>query len=165
MRLAGEKRKELYTELIRPNLPNLEHSIYVEPFGGTFAVNTFLEVRPKKSIYNDIISYSFDIDADVIEKMDYKKLIEKYDSENTFFYLDPPYYGKENFYNLKIRDKNFHIELNNILKNLKGKFILSYESCDFIKGLYNTKEFNTITYGGSKYQLRNEIVIVPSKNS
>lgn len=164
MRLAGEKRKELYAELIKPNLPNLEQLIYVEPFGGTFAVNTFLEVRPKRSIYNDIINYSFDISADVREQMDYKDLIEKYDSKETFFYLDPPYYGKENFYKLKVRDKNFHIDLNRTLKNIKGNFLLSYECCDFIESLYR-EDFKMIKYTGTKYQLRNEMIIVPLRNS
>jgi len=44
---------------------------------------------------------------------------------DTFFYLDPPYYGCENYYGDGIFSKENFGKLRNILDGLKGKFILS----------------------------------------
>jgi len=65
------------------------------------------------------------------------KVIEKYDSPKTFFYLDPPYE------NLKQNDYKNYIdpqELYNVLKNIKGKFLLSYNDSENIRNIF--KEFD-----------------------
>ncbi len=54
---------------------------------------------------------------------DYKNVIKKYDSPNTFFYLDPPYENSKGLY----KDVDTTIdEIYNLLKDIKGKFLLSY---------------------------------------
>jgi DNA adenine methylase len=75
-----------------------------------------------------------------IENIDFERLIEKYDTETTFFYLDPPYYKKEALYRrdgIEIFDK--HERLAEVLKNIKGKFLLSYNDVEYIRNLYNHK--------------------------
>lgn len=159
-KLPGEKTKRIYDELIAQYLPkNIENYIYVEPFGGTFAVNTFLPKRPKLSIYNDIHMYDFigDVVADRIYHQNFDGVLHEYDSEKTIFYLDPPYFGKENLYEMYKKDKYFHELLYSELSNLKGKFVISYEKCDYILKLY--KNFNIFHYKGDYYPLRNEIII------
>ncbi|WP_373370538.1 DNA adenine methylase [Clostridium felsineum] len=54
-------------------------------------------------------------------------------------YLNPPYYGTEKYYEEKF-SKEDHLRLYNKLKNIKGKVILSYNNCDFIKDTY--KDFD-----------------------
>lgn len=76
----------------------------------------------------------------VIENLDFEKLIKMQDKEKTFFYLDPPYYGTEKYYKNVDFSKDDHERLYNILKDIKGKFLLSYNDCDFIRELY--KDFN-----------------------
>ncbi len=61
-----------------------------------------------------------------VENMDFEKVIEKYDSESTYIYLDPPYWKTENYYSNHDFDRNDHERLANVLKNVKGKFSLSY---------------------------------------
>ncbi len=63
-----------------------------------------------------------------IENLDYKDLIKKYDSENTLFYLDPPYIHDTR----KLKDgyehemtNAQHEDLIDILIHIKGKAILS----------------------------------------
>ncbi|MDD4814375.1 MAG: DNA adenine methylase [Candidatus Cloacimonetes bacterium] len=34
----------------------------------------------------------------IIEKQDFEKIIARFDTPHTFFYLDPPYYTKEHLY-------------------------------------------------------------------
>jgi len=69
---------------------------------------------------------------DICENMDYSELIEKYDSPTTYFYCDPPYWETENYYSLHDFDREDHENLVNILKNIKGKFSLSYYDFDLL---------------------------------
>ena len=73
-----------------------------------------------------------------IECLDFEACIEKYDSKDTLFYLDPPYVGVEHYY--KTGDVNFtyedHLRLAKILKHIKGKFVLSYYQDKLVRKLY-----------------------------
>lgn len=93
---------------------------------------------------------------DFIENKDYKEIIKKYDSANTFFYLDPPYKGKESYYiNHNFNDSS-HKELADILNNIKGKFILSYYYFDGIEDLYKGFKFESKrTIMGTEYLIMN----------
>jgi DNA adenine methylase len=68
--------------------------------------------------------------------LDYKDLINQYDSKDTFFYLDPPYMGKERYYINHDFNESSHYELASILNNIKGRFLLSYYYFDGIEELY-----------------------------
>lgn len=82
----------------------------------------------------------------VIENRNYEQIINTYDREDTLFYLDPPYFGREVYYKNKGEDKTMdkdeHEKLRDILKCIKGKFILSYNDCNEIRELY--KEYEII---------------------
>lgn len=141
----GQKRIQIYKNLIKPVLPNnLSELTYVEPFGGSFAIGNFLEVRPKVTVYNDIKEYDIKIDSTFYEQSDFEECIKKYDSEDTIFYLDPPYYGKEDWYGGTKFDVDFHARLKKCLDQIKGKAIISYETCIFINGLY--RDWKLVTY-------------------
>lgn len=78
-----------------------------------------------------------------IHQLDYSKIIEMYDSPETFFYLDPPYMGREKYYINHDFDENSHYELSSILNNIKGRFTLSYYYFDGIKELYPNCRFES----------------------
>jgi DNA adenine methylase len=59
----------------------------------------------------------------VIECGDFEEVIKRWDSEGTFFYLDPPYYGAEGYYDGF--SKEDHERLLRLLKKVKGKWLLS----------------------------------------
>jgi DNA adenine methylase len=89
-----------------------------------------------------------------IENLSYEKIIEKYDSKNTLFYCDPPYYKME-FYYQKEFGRDQHLHLADMLKSIKGKFLLSYYDFPeleqwFPKDKYNwqIKEFNKTNANG-----------------
>ena len=110
-------------------------------------------------IYNDINDYDITIHASKIHHLDYKEIFKLYDSEKTFFYLDPPYYKKEFlYYGCENYTKNFHIELRNEIQKLKGQFALSYEDNSFIRELY--KDFNINLYPGDNILFKRELIIV-----
>lgn len=77
----------------------------------------------------------------IIENKNFENIIEMYDKEKALFYCDPPYYLAENYYTFKFKEEH-HKKLNEILRNIKGKFILSYNDSDYIRNLY--KDFNII---------------------
>lgn len=162
MKFFGEKQKKLYTEFISQYIPN-NIAVYVEPFAGTFSVACYLleereEDSPQKFIYNDINRYDLTIFADKIHHLDYKEILKMYDSENTFFYFDPPYFKKEFLYDgCENYTKQFHIELKEEVEKLKGNFLISYYNDSFITNLY--KDFNVIKYNGDNKTFKSEILI------
>ena len=76
-----------------------------------------------------------------ILNVDYKEVISKYDSPETFFYLDPPYMGREKYYINHDFNENSHYELASHLNSIKGRFLLSYYYFDGIKELYPNCRF------------------------
>ncbi len=78
-----------------------------------------------------------------IENLDYKKVFEKYDSETSFFYCDPPYKGYEDYYiNIDWVDDS-HIELRDKLFNLSAKWVLSYYNFEEMEDWY--KDYSIIS--------------------
>ena len=71
----------------------------------------------------------------VVENQDFETLIKHYDRP-AFFYLDPPYFSTEDMYEVGFGWDD-HVRLRDTLKNIKGKFLLSYNDCDEIRELYN----------------------------
>ena len=83
--------------------------------------------------------------------MNFTDIIKKYDSPTTFFYVDPPYWKTENYYTLHNFDADDHKTLSVILKNIKGRFALSYYEFELLtewfpkdKYIWETKGFKKI---------------------
>jgi DNA adenine methylase len=103
--------------------------------GENFAMSA--KSRKPKNIYRDFYKWSQRLKLVTIENMDFQKLIENYDKEESFFYCDPPYVGTESYYkNKKTFDIDDHRRLYMTLKVIKGKFLLSYNDCPFVRDLY-----------------------------
>ena len=76
-----------------------------------------------------------------IYNTDYKDIINKYDSPETLFYVDPPYKGKEKYYINHEFGTNSHLELAEMLNNIQGRFLLSYYDFDGLRELYTNCRF------------------------
>lgn len=80
-----------------------------------------------------------------IENVPAIEVIQRYDSEETLFYCDPPYphdsRGDIHAYRYEMTDKD-HEELAEVLTNLKGKVALSGYRCELLDKLY--KDWNYI---------------------
>lgn len=71
-----------------------------------------------------------------IENRSYEDLIPRVDRPYVFFYIDPPYYGYENDYGKGIFSRDDFGKLRDILKGIKGTFIMSINDRDEIRKLY-----------------------------
>ena len=76
----------------------------------------------------------------VIENKDFEKLISAQDSEVSFFYCDPPYFSTEGYYENVGFTTVDHERLRDTLKNISGKFLVSYNDCPEIRALYKGYE-------------------------
>jgi DNA adenine methylase len=80
----------------------------------------------------------------VIENKDFEALIRQYDRDSAFFYCDPPYYETEGHYEVVFR-KEDHMRLRDTLKACRGKWMVSYNDCDFIRELYDGYYITAVT--------------------
>lgn len=99
----------------------------------------------------------------VIENLDYKDFIKRYDREGTLFYLDPPYYGCENDYGKELFSRNEFALMAELLKNIKGTFILSLNDREETRELFRDFFLHNVAtiYSASKGnpQHLNELLI------
>jgi DNA adenine methylase len=76
-----------------------------------------------------------------VENMDFQEVIEKYDGPKTYFYTDPPYWKTENYYSNHDFDRDDHERLADCLKNIQGKFSLSYYDFVLLSEWFSKEEY------------------------
>ena len=100
----------------------------------------------------------------IIDNRDFERIIHHYDSPDAFFYCDPPYFEAEDFYKVPFALDD-HLRLRELLGSIKGKFLLSYNDCGFIRDLYKGFEIytyeriNSLALGSENYAPYKELLI------
>lgn len=88
-----------------------------------------------------------------IERLDSCACIERYDRPETFFYIDPPYYGVSQDYAVKFSEADF-LRLRDTLKKISGRFVLSLNDCAPVRKMYTgfrmVKVLTTYSSGNSR---------------
>ncbi|WP_126604054.1 DNA adenine methylase [Bartonella vinsonii] len=82
-----------------------------------------------------------------IEHLDWSDFILRYDRPNTLFYLDPPYWGVEDYYGKDLFKREDYQTMSTLLAQLKGKFLLSLNDVPEIRKTFNQfkiKEMRTL---------------------
>lgn len=77
-----------------------------------------------------------------LECLPYQDILRKYDRPFTFFYLDPPYWGRP-YYKFNMNEKDY-VEMAEHLKQLKGKFLLSLNDVPEIRKIFAGFEITPI---------------------
>lgn len=79
-----------------------------------------------------------------VENMDFQEVIEKYDGEKTYIYADPPYYivGEGSYYSNHDFGREDHERLANCLKNIQGKFSLSYYDFELLHEWFPQEKYS-----------------------
>lgn len=72
----------------------------------------------------------------VIENLSWTDYLDRYDRADTFFYLDPPYWGTEDYYGKDLFPRDDFTRLADQLGQLKGKFILSLNDCGGVRNTF-----------------------------
>lgn len=71
-----------------------------------------------------------------IEKLPYDDFIRRYDRNTTLFYLDPPYYGTEDYYGRELFSRDEFVRMAAQLEGIKGKFILSLNATSEVRDIF-----------------------------
>lgn len=80
----------------------------------------------------------------VIENKDFEALIHQYDRVDAFFYCDPPYFETEGYYAVKFAEDD-HVRLRDTLAGCQGKWLLSYNDCEYVRELYTGYKIEAVT--------------------
>lgn len=117
------------------------------------------KLKPFQKKIKDLFVFSKRMKDWIIENRDFEIIIDKYDTENTFFYCDPPYYKVDVGYYKDFTAED-HVRLAKRLNSseFKGKFMLSYNNNEKIRELYSQhfiKEKKYRTYLNYVKQVKN----------
>lgn len=87
-----------------------------------------------------------------IEQMDFERFITRYDTKDTLFYLDPPYWDNETDYGKDVFRRADFERLKVILTGIKGRFILSLNDVPEVRELFKAFKIEavSVTYSLSR---------------
>lgn len=105
---------------------------------------------------SEILNYHKRLSEATIECLDYKEVIAKYDRDFTFFYLDPPYLGTQDYYTGNLFENSEYYALAEILKNIKGNFILSINDTPKTREIYKDFQIKEVKTTYSLYPDNNK---------
>ncbi len=80
-----------------------------------------------------------------IENLHYSEIVNRYDRAHTFFYLDPPYFKHENDYGKGIFKREDFDRLAELLKGIKGKFMMSLNDTKEVRATFRGFHIETVT--------------------
>lgn len=127
--------------------------LLVNSFGSKGGSFSNVEVR-FNHYYKNFQWFSERLRGVVIENSSFSYIIPNYDEKDAFFYLDPPYVGTEKVYsNIDGFGLKEHEELARLLKQVKGKFMLSYNDCELVRELYKGYHMKELKI---KYSINNK---------
>ncbi|MBF0421891.1 MAG: DNA adenine methylase [Magnetococcales bacterium] len=99
-----------------------------------------------------------------IERMPYQDVIARYDRPHTLFYLDPPYYGYEDYYGKGMFEMADFRRLADQLATLKGRFLISlndHPETREIFGHFKIEESTTSYNLRSRKQVTELLIMTP----
>jgi len=99
----------------------------------------------------------------VIENLDWAAFINRYDRQETLFYLDPPYHGSEGDYGAELFGRDQFAAMADRLATLKGRFILSINDVPEIRTLFGRFKLEEVSLlysiSGGKGRPARELIV------
>ncbi len=103
----------------------------------------------------------------VIERLPWRTFLERYDTPDTLFYLDPPYYGCEDDYGAELFNRAEFAAMAEALSGLQGRFILSLNDVPAVRETFAAYSIEAVGthYGvaGKGAQAAREVIIWGSR--
>jgi DNA adenine methylase len=81
----------------------------------------------------------------VIENLQYKTFINRYDAEKTLYYIDPPYFGSEGDYGPGVFARADFANLADLLSRIKGRFIMSLNDRPETRAIFAAFHIESVT--------------------
>lgn len=98
-----------------------------------------------------------------IEHDNFDKIISRYDSDDTFFFCDPPYYQLEGYNKMSFKNQDY-ILLRDMLSKSHGKWLVTLNRCDYVfdlfKGYFFKETKTNYSIGGGNNQVDGGEVII-----
>jgi DNA adenine methylase len=79
-----------------------------------------------------------------VECLPYAELIGRYDGPGTFFYIDPPYWGCEEYYGPGIFRREDFTRMAMQLAGIRGKFILSLNDTPDVREVFKAFDIEAV---------------------
>lgn len=103
----------------------------------------------------------------VIENLDWREFIDRYDDDSAMFYLDPPYYGNEKDYGEGVFRRDDFADMADRLARLKGRFVVSLNDRPEVRQIFSKFPMLdvglTYTIAGGQGKEVGEVIIVDNK--
>jgi len=100
----------------------------------------------------------------IIERLPWQAFVARYDTPETLFYLDPPYYGCEDDYGLGMFSADDFAAMAEQLAGIEGRFILSLNDRPEVRTIFARFRIEPVAthYGlaGTGAQIAREVIIV-----
>ena len=96
--------------------------------GGRFDVTKLREILP---------AIAERLAGVIIENVAWDAFLPRYDRPETLFYLDPPYWGTEDYYGRNLFPKSAFAALADALEQIRGRFILSVNDVPETRGIFD----------------------------
>ena len=137
-KFRGASREDIQSFISRPHtsaIDKLATNIYklCNTFGGKTTSNIFHESDITNKL-RKIPQYADYMKNTIVTKADWTSTL-KYDSPDTFFFIDPPYEKSEGLYKDYIIDYN---DMSERLKKIKGKFMLTLNDSKNIRHIFSS---------------------------
>ena len=130
---------DIYDKIIY-NLIKNNYGFYGHPVKKTEDIH---KAYTNQYFINHLKDYKEKLKDTILLNEDYKKVIKKYDNEKAFIFLDPPYEKSDKrSYENPIID---YEEMAKILKNIKGKFLLTLNDSPYIRQVFKDFDITGLT--------------------
>lgn len=101
----------------------------------------------------------------VIERMDFRHFIPRYDAEGVLFFLDPPYWGGEADYGEGLFCRADYEVLRDLLRGVQGRFIMTLNDRPEVRAIFEGFTFveaeHTYRVSGAPTQAKELIITGP----
>ncbi len=103
----------------------------------------------------------------VIENLDWREFIDRYDRPGVLFYLDPPYFGNEGDYGKEAFTRDRFAEMADRLATIKGRFMISLNDRPEVREIFSAFPIASVdltyTVAGGAGKEVGEVVIMDGK--
>lgn len=165
-RLAGQDPDTL------TDLERAARFIYLQrlSFGGkvnsrSFGIDTGSQARFDITRLSTLLEAAHERLAGVwIECLPYAEFIHRWDRPGTLFYMDPPYWGTEQYYGRGTFEREDFARLESLLKQLRGRFIMTVNDRPELREMFSWADIDAVELsysaaGGDKMKAAREIII------